>query len=187
MSSLEGLRKIRIACVLAEGSWIPIYCMTPQPACSRLFLIMEDIRRSGTSTYTVSSSFSVPCERSPVTNLNYNFPPFKSLCSLMVNSPFPIQTLNAVFIVQHSVLLLTNFLCHYYNPRLLSEIITYSVSHSFKHYLNNGPLHVSNTVTCTSQNEQLRFEVFTVVTMKIAIFWDVTPHGSCKNRGFGGM
>jgi hypothetical protein len=32
----------------------------------------------------------------------------------------------------------------------------------------------------------LRFEAFTAVTMKNAIFWDVTPCGSCKNRRFGG-
>jgi hypothetical protein len=31
-----------------------------------------------------------------------------------------------------------------------------------------------------------RFEFFTVVTMKNAIFWEVTPCGSCKNRRFGG-
>jgi hypothetical protein len=30
-----------------------------------------------------------------------------------------------------------------------------------------------------------RFKVFTAVTMKNAIFWDVTPRGSCKNRRFG--
>jgi hypothetical protein len=32
----------------------------------------------------------------------------------------------------------------------------------------------------------VRFEVFTAVTMKNGIFWDVTPCGSCKNRLFGG-
>jgi hypothetical protein len=32
----------------------------------------------------------------------------------------------------------------------------------------------------------VRFEVFTAVTMKNAVFWDVTPYGSCKNRRFGG-
>jgi hypothetical protein len=32
----------------------------------------------------------------------------------------------------------------------------------------------------------VRFEVFTAVTMKNAVFWDVTPCGSCKNRRFGG-
>jgi hypothetical protein len=28
----------------------------------------------------------------------------------------------------------------------------------------------------------VRFEVFTAVTVKNGVFWDVTPHGSCKNR-----
>jgi hypothetical protein len=28
----------------------------------------------------------------------------------------------------------------------------------------------------------VRFEVFTAVTMKDTVFWDVTPCGSCKNR-----
>jgi hypothetical protein len=27
----------------------------------------------------------------------------------------------------------------------------------------------------------VRLEVFTAVTMKNGVFWDVTPHGSCKN------
>jgi hypothetical protein len=39
--------------------------------------------------------------------------------------------------------------------------------HKFKHY-------------------ELRFEVFMVVTMKNAIFWDFTWCGSCKNQHFGG-
>jgi hypothetical protein len=30
------------------------------------------------------------------------------------------------------------------------------------------------------------FEVFTAVTMKNGVFWDVTPCGSGKNRRFGG-
>jgi hypothetical protein len=29
-------------------------------------------------------------------------------------------------------------------------------------------------------------EIFTAVTMKICVFWDVTPCGSCENRRFGG-
>jgi hypothetical protein len=33
----------------------------------------------------------------------------------------------------------------------------------------------------------VRFEVFTAVTMKNGVFWDVTPCGSCKNRSFGGL
>jgi hypothetical protein len=32
----------------------------------------------------------------------------------------------------------------------------------------------------------VRFQVFTAVTMKNGVFWDVTPCGSCKNRRFGG-
>jgi hypothetical protein len=32
----------------------------------------------------------------------------------------------------------------------------------------------------------VRFEVFTAVTMKNGVFWDVTPCGSCKNRRFRG-
>jgi hypothetical protein len=32
----------------------------------------------------------------------------------------------------------------------------------------------------------VRFEVFTAMTMKNGVFWDVTPCGSCKNRRFGG-
>jgi hypothetical protein len=30
----------------------------------------------------------------------------------------------------------------------------------------------------------VRFEVFTSVTMKKGVFWDVRPCGSCKNRRF---
>jgi hypothetical protein len=33
---------------------------------------------------------------------------------------------------------------------------------------------------------RVRFEVFTAVTMKNGVFWDVTPCGSCKNWRFGG-
>jgi hypothetical protein len=33
----------------------------------------------------------------------------------------------------------------------------------------------------------VRFEVFSAVTMKNCVFWDVTPCGSCKNRRFGGL
>jgi hypothetical protein len=32
----------------------------------------------------------------------------------------------------------------------------------------------------------VRFEVLTAVTMKNAVFWDVTLCGSCKKRRFGG-
>jgi hypothetical protein len=35
-------------------------------------------------------------------------------------------------------------------------------------------------------NHCVRFEVFTAVTMKNGVFWDVTPCGSCKNGHLGG-
>jgi hypothetical protein len=37
-----------------------------------------------------------------------------------------------------------------------------------------------------SIKNNVRFEVFTAVTMKNGVFWDVTPCGCCKNRRFGG-
>jgi hypothetical protein len=36
------------------------------------------------------------------------------------------------------------------------------------------------------KSNYVRFEVSTAVTMKNAVFWEVTPCGSCKNRRFGG-
>jgi hypothetical protein len=41
-------------------------------------------------------------------------------------------------------------------------------------------------VRCMEQEKNyVRFEVFTAVTMKNGVFWDVTLCGSCKNRRFG--
>jgi hypothetical protein len=34
--------------------------------------------------------------------------------------------------------------------------------------------------------DYVRVEVFTAVSMKNSVFWDVTPCESCKNRNFGG-
>jgi hypothetical protein len=36
-------------------------------------------------------------------------------------------------------------------------------------------------------NAKYDSDVFTAVTMNNAVFWDVTPCCSCKNRRFGGM
>jgi hypothetical protein len=45
-------------------------------------------------------------------------------------------------------------------------------------------------ITVTSliwkEHRFLRFEIFTVVTMKKAVFWDVAPCRYCVNRRFGG-
>jgi hypothetical protein len=39
-----------------------------------------------------------------------------------------------------------------------------------------------------NNEENLRFGVFTAVTMKNAAFWDMTtPRDSCRNRSFGGI
>jgi hypothetical protein len=44
----------------------------------------------------------------------------------------------------------------------------------------DGILQIRNRFPC------VRFEVFTAVTMKNGVLWDVTPRGTCKNRRFGG-
>jgi hypothetical protein len=49
-----------------------------------------------------------------------------------------------------------------------------SITKPRKHLMENG---ISGSV---------RFEVFTAVTLKNAVFWDAAPCGSCKNRRFGG-
>jgi hypothetical protein len=38
----------------------------------------------------------------------------------------------------------------------------------------------------TEKESDVRFEVFTAVTMKNDVFWDVTQLGPCMNRRFGG-
>jgi hypothetical protein len=38
----------------------------------------------------------------------------------------------------------------------------------------------------SSNSRYTRFEVFTAMTMKNGVFWEVTPCGSCKNRRLGG-
>jgi hypothetical protein len=42
-------------------------------------------------------------------------------------------------------------------------------------------------VKCQKQQNicYIRFEIFTVATKENAVFWDVTPCSSCKNRRFG--
>jgi hypothetical protein len=54
-------------------------------------------------------------------------------------------------------------------------------SHGMHHYflINMGP-------TMANICQTLRFEVFTAVTMKNVVFWDVSPHASCRNRCFSG-
>jgi hypothetical protein len=46
--------------------------------------------------------------------------------------------------------------------------------------------HITSSLQSSAVQCCVRFEVFTAVTTKNAVFWDVTPGGSCKNRRFGG-
>jgi hypothetical protein len=50
-------------------------------------------------------------------------------------------------------------------------------------YMSNVKFEVFTAVT---MKNAVRFEVFTAVTMKNGVFWVVTPCGSCKNGRFGG-
>jgi hypothetical protein len=55
------------------------------------------------------------------------------------------------------------------------KLLTLQVSHTYLAFISMTdqlPLHV-------------RFDVFTVVTMKNGVFWDVTWCGSCKNQRLG--
>jgi hypothetical protein len=44
-----------------------------------------------------------------------------------------------------------------------------------------------NMLNYFNRKKLVRFEVFTTVTMKNALSWDVAPFRSCVNRRFGGM
>jgi hypothetical protein len=47
-------------------------------------------------------------------------------------------------------------------------------------------IYLEEKKTPNCSKDDVRFEVFTAVTMKNSIFCDVTPCGSRKNRRFGG-
>jgi hypothetical protein len=42
----------------------------------------------------------------------------------------------------------------------------------------------SGHFSTVKQDIDVRFEVFSAVAMKNAVFWDITPYGYCKNRRF---
>jgi hypothetical protein len=60
---------------------------------------------------------------------------------------------------------------------MVSSVKTQFVSHS---------KHVTSPLQNPASYCYVRFEVFTAVTVKNAIFWDVPLCGSCKKRCFGG-
>jgi hypothetical protein len=87
-----------------------------------------------------------------------------------------------------------SLLCHsLYTTRCTPTIIIISSSITTRDWCN-GPMvaRAPNEPSCTLLSEihkirsYVRFEDFTAVTEKNAVFWDVTPCGSCKKGGFGG-
>jgi hypothetical protein len=65
--------------------------------------------------------------------------------------------------------------------------LTLAWKHNCHTSWNYTPTHFIKNLNYTLENIFIaRFEVFTAVTMKNCVFWDVTPCGSCKNRLFGG-
>jgi hypothetical protein len=61
----------------------------------------------------------------------------------------------------------------------------YGVTGEFRK-LHNQELHKLYSSRSILRIISVRFEVFTAVTMKNGVLFDVTPCGSCKNRRFGG-
>jgi hypothetical protein len=51
----------------------------------------------------------------------------------------------------------------------------------------SGPISIIQEFTTFKQKLLCKICGFTAVTMKNAIFWDVSPRGSCKNQCFGGI
>jgi hypothetical protein len=52
--------------------------------------------------------------------------------------------------------------------------------------LNNTSLIGNKFIRKAATTSSVRFEVFTAVTMKNGVFWDVMPCGSWRNRRFAG-
>jgi hypothetical protein len=70
------------------------------------------------------------------------------------------------------------------------NICTYAYIFIYKYKNEHFNVYISGLNNCIVyfrfNSKDVRFQVFTAVTMKNGVFWDVTPCGSCKNRGFGG-
>jgi hypothetical protein len=72
-----------------------------------------------------------------------------------------------------------------WEPQILHSFYYFIIIYSKKiHQVHEGIIYSWSAYE--TGNISVRFEVFMAVTMKNAIFWDVTPHGSCKSRRFGG-
>jgi hypothetical protein len=75
---------------------------------------------------------------------------------------------------------------HHYRPL---DCCTGKLCHSWVFQRSRSISDVSTIGLWNVQHKRMslaRFEVFTAVTMKNGVFWDVTSCGSCKNRRFGG-
>jgi hypothetical protein len=95
-----------------------------------------------------------------------------------------ISDMNAT--VSCKMITLTGYFHHWDNSSLFqNEVkgVKSDDSHWYKNLLDNDCVILWY---CKLVNQYLRFEVFMAVIMKNAVFLDVTPCGSCKNRRFGG-
>jgi hypothetical protein len=63
---------------------------------------------------------------------------------------------------------------------VLVDTLVIFVTYELNRYTSEGRVPEQNTANL------VRFEIFTAVTMKNCVFWDVTPCASCNNRRFGG-
>jgi hypothetical protein len=66
---------------------------------------------------------------------------------------------------------------------ILKAVRYYYIRRTLRH---NIPWYFIRDKICSTKLTRVRLEVFTAVSMKNGVFWDVTPCGSCKNRRFGG-
>jgi hypothetical protein len=78
--------------------------------------------------------------------------------------------------------LLKNFPAFYTIKRFVT-VFTKVIHHSI---LSNMNLDDTTPSSLPDIHLNVKFEVFTAVTMKNGVFWVLTPCGSCKNRCFGG-
>jgi hypothetical protein len=69
-----------------------------------------------------------------------------------------------------------------------ASVLFVSPFHTYSHWIHWW-LYISLWGICLNGTNVVlvRFEVFTPVTMKNAVFWDMTPHRSHVNRRSGGM
>jgi hypothetical protein len=101
---------------------------------------------------------------------------------LELSSPVFVR---AVLMLQPNMCLCWQIISFLWILRIISKMYAFFIS----------PIHVIWSVLELMSNKNMkgklwirnvRFEVFTAVTTKNGVFWDVTPCGSCKNRLFAG-